>query len=72
MMNHSGYLIKDNNLLSSRKQVLSSLKSFFTQKKTHYTQATSKCRIQLECETPLSDALVEDTSYSIVKINSDG
>ncbi len=37
-----------------------------------YTQATSKCRIELELETPLGEALVEDNSYSIVKINNDG
>ncbi len=37
-----------------------------------YTQATSKCRIQLELETPLGEALVEDNSYSIVKINNNG
>ena len=37
-----------------------------------YTQATSKCRIQLGLETPLGEALVEDNSYSIVKINNDG
>ncbi len=37
-----------------------------------YTQATSKCRIQLELETPLGGALVEENSYSIVKINNDG
>ncbi len=37
-----------------------------------YTQATSKGRIQLELETPLGEALVEDNSYSIVKINNDG
>ncbi len=37
-----------------------------------YTQATSKGRIQLECETPLGEALVEDNSYSIVKTNNDG
>ena len=37
-----------------------------------YTQATSKCRIQLELETPLGEALVEENSYSIVKINNDG
>ncbi len=36
-----------------------------------YTQATSKCRIQLGLETPLAEALVEDNSYSIVKINND-
>ncbi|MCP4991584.1 MAG: hypothetical protein GY928_37655 [Colwellia sp.] len=38
----------------------------------HYTQATSKCRIQLELETPLGEALVEDNSYSIIKVNNDG
>ncbi len=32
----------------------------------------SKFRIQLELETPLGEALVEDNSYSIVKINNDG
>ncbi len=37
-----------------------------------YTQATSKYRIQLELETPLGEALVEDKSYSIVKTNNDG
>ncbi len=37
-----------------------------------YTQSTSKCRIQLECETPLGEASVEDNSYSIVKTNNDG
>ncbi len=37
-----------------------------------YTQATSKCRIQLGLETPLGEALAEDNSYSIVKINNDG
>jgi hypothetical protein len=29
-----------------------------------HTQATSKCRIQLELETPLGKALIEDNSYS--------
>jgi hypothetical protein len=29
-----------------------------------YTQATSKCRIQLELETPLGKALIEGNSYS--------
>jgi hypothetical protein len=28
------------------------------------TQATSKCRIQLELETPLGKALIEDNGYS--------
>ncbi len=37
-----------------------------------YTQATSKCRIQLGLETPLGETLVEGNSYSIVKINNDG
>ncbi len=32
------------------------------------TQATSKCRIQLGLKTPLGEALVEENSYSIVKI----
>jgi hypothetical protein len=36
-----------------------------------YTQATSKCRIQLELETPLGKALIEGNSYSIVEINND-
>jgi len=35
-----------------------------------YTQATSKCRIQLELETSLGKALIADNSYSIVKINN--
>ena len=47
--------------------------SFIVGDKTlDYTQATSKCRIQLGLETPLGEALVEDNSYSIVKINNDG
>ena len=29
-----------------------------------YTQATSKYRIQLELETPLGKALIDDNSYS--------
>jgi len=29
-----------------------------------YTQATSRCRIQLELETSLSKALIEDNGYS--------
>ena len=37
-----------------------------------YTQASQKCRIQLGLETPEGEALVEDNSYSIVKINNDG
>ncbi len=37
-----------------------------------YTQATSKGSIQLGLETPLGEALVEDNSYPIVKINNDG
>ncbi len=40
--------------------------------KSAYTQATSKCRIQLELETPLGEALVEENSYSIVKTHNDG
>ncbi len=52
-----------------------------------YTQATSKCRIQLGLETPLDEALVENNNHSgeytsalsiklhpcsvIVKINND-
>ena len=34
------------------------------------TQATSKYRIQLELETALGKALIEDNSYSIVEINN--
>ena len=34
-------------------------------------KATSKCKIQLELETPLGKALIEDNSYSIVEINND-
>ncbi len=37
-----------------------------------HTQATSRCRIQLELETPLGKALIEKNSYSIVEINNDG
>jgi len=29
-----------------------------------YTQATSRCRIQLELETSLGKALIEENSYS--------
>jgi hypothetical protein len=29
-----------------------------------YTQATSKCRIELELEAPLGNASIEDNSYS--------
>jgi len=29
-----------------------------------YTQATSRCRIQLELETSLGKALIEDNGYS--------
>ena len=29
-----------------------------------YTQATSRCRIQLELETPLGKALIEENGYS--------
>ena len=35
-----------------------------------YTHVTSKFRIQLELETPLGKVLIEDNSYSIVKINT--
>jgi hypothetical protein len=36
-----------------------------------YTQASSKCRIQLKLEAPLGKALIEDNSYSIVETNDD-
>ncbi len=39
---------------------------------TLYTQATSKCRISLELETPLGEALGEDNRYAFLKINNDG
>ena len=39
---------------------------------TIYTQATSRCRIQLELETSLGKALIEDNGYSLVEINNDG
>ena len=35
-----------------------------------YTHITSKFRIQLELETPLGKAVIEDNSYSIVEINN--
>ena len=35
-----------------------------------HTQATSRCRIQLELETPLGKALIEENSNSIVEINN--
>ena len=35
-----------------------------------YTQATSKGRIQLELETSLGKALIEENSYSIVEFNN--
>jgi len=34
-----------------------------------YTQTTSKCRIQLELDTYLGKALIEDNGYSLIKIN---
>jgi hypothetical protein len=37
-----------------------------------HTHITSKCRVQLELETPLGKALVEDDSYSIIEINNVG
>ena len=37
-----------------------------------YTQATSRCRIQLALETPLGKALIEENGYSLVEINNDG
>jgi len=40
--------------------------------KLMYTQATSRCRIQLELETPLGKALIEENGYSLVEINNDG
>ncbi|NQY47507.1 MAG: hypothetical protein HRT50_00090 [Colwellia sp.] len=39
-------------------------------KHTNYTQATSRCRIQLELETSLGKALNEENSYSIVEVNN--
>ena len=35
-----------------------------------YTHDTSICRIQLELETPLGKALIEDNGCSIVEINN--
>jgi len=35
-----------------------------------YTQTTSRCRIQLELETYLGKALIEENGYSLVKINN--
>lgn len=35
-----------------------------------YTHVTSKCQIQLELETPFGEALIEESSYSIVEINN--
>ncbi len=46
--------------------------SLFLQRHSLYTQATSKCGIQLGLETPFGEEWVEDNSYSIVKINYDG
>ena len=34
------------------------------------TQTTSRCRIQLELETSLGKALIEDNGYSLVQINN--
>jgi len=35
-----------------------------------YTQINSRCRIQLELETYLGKALIEENGYSLVKINN--
>ncbi len=35
-----------------------------------YTRSTWICMIQLELETPLGKALIEENSYSIVEINN--
>jgi len=35
-----------------------------------YTQTTSRCRIQLELETSLGKALIEENGYSLFKINN--
>jgi len=35
-----------------------------------HTQTTSRCRIQLELETSLDKALIDDNGYSLVKINN--
>jgi len=35
-----------------------------------YTQATSRCRIQLELETSLGKALIEENGCSLLKINN--
>ena len=37
-----------------------------------YTQATSRCMVQLKLETSLAKALIEENGYSLVEINNDG
>ena len=37
---------------------------------SEYTQATSICRVQLELETSLGKALIEEDSYSIIEVNN--
>ena len=37
-----------------------------------YTQTTSRCRIQLELDTSLGKALIEENGYSLTEINNDG
>ncbi len=41
-----------------------------TKLSNNYTQTTSRCRIQLELETSLGKALIEENGYSLVKINN--
>jgi hypothetical protein len=43
-----------------------------TKLSNNYTQTTSRCRIQLELETSLGKALIEENGYSLVEINNDG
>jgi len=39
-------------------------------KYNQYTQTTSRCRIQLELETSLGKALIEENGYSLDEINN--
>jgi len=50
--------------------ILAPLYKASTACKCLYTQVTSKCRIQLELETSLGKALIEENGYSLLKINN--